>query len=381
MYQRLLNVPDSSFFLLGPRGTGKSTWIRSSFPDVVCYDLLNSQEALRLEREPHLLYRELCGEQPGTWVVLDEVQKIPALLDEVHRLIEKHGLRFVLCGSSARKLRRSGVNLLAGRAVMRHMFPLTYAELGSDYVVEHACLTGTMPLALNPETATDFLTAYTATYLNEEIRAEALTRNLGAFSRFLEVAARQNAQVTNASNIAREAGVTQSTVRNYFDILQDTLLGHWVEPWKMKNKTRQVLHPKFYLFDAGVARALTGRLPYPPSQEELGPLFETVILNEIRAYIEYHGLHYNIGYWRTYDGAEVDVFLETRKGFVGIEIKVAKSWQRRFNRGLQRLREEFSPREVKMFGVCPEARPALLDDVRIWSAHDFLKALWNGEVV
>jgi uncharacterized protein len=381
MYKRLLTIPESSCFLLGPRGTGKSTWIGSCFADAVRYDLLDSQETLRLEREPHLLYNELCGYKPGSWVVLDEVQKVPALLDEVHRLIEQHGLRFVLCGSSARKLRRSGVNLLAGRAVMRHMFPLTSAELGADYDVQQACLKGTMPLALNSGTAVDFLTAYTVTYLNEEIRAEALTRNLGAFSRFLEIAARQNAQVTNASNIAREAGITQSTVRNYFDILEDTLLGHWVEPWKMKKETRQVLHPKLYLFDAGVARALTGRLPYPPSQEELGSLFETVIVNEIRAYIEYHGLHYKIGYWRTYDGAEVDVFLETQNGFVAIEIKVAKSWQRRFNRGLQRLREEFSPRHVKMFGVCPEGRPALFDDVRVLSAREFLKALWNGEVV
>jgi uncharacterized protein len=381
MYKRLLNKAKGSFMLFGPRGTGKSTWLASHCGDAVRYDLLDSHEALRLEREPHQLFHELCGLESGRWVVLDEVQRVPALLNEVHRLIEQRGLRFVLCGSSARKLRRSGVNLLAGRAVVKQMFPLTSAELGGDFDMSQACMTGTMPLALDAEGAHDFLAAYAASYLNEEIRAEALTRNVGAFSRFLEVAARQNAQGTNFSNIARESAVAQSTVRNYFDILVDTLIGYWVEPWKMKKSTRQVGQPKFYFFDTGVARVLTGRLPYPPSQEEFGPLFETLIMNEVRAFIEYNGLHYKVGYWRTYDGAEVDVFCETQEGFTAIEIKAASSWQRRFNRGLQRVRQDMAPRPVKMFGVFPGGRSALLDEVRVMPACAFLKALWNGEVI
>lgn len=188
-------------------------------------------------------------------------------------------------------------------------------------------------------------------------RAEALTRNVGAFSRFLEVAARQNAQVTNVSGIARDAGVTQSTVRNYFDILEDTLIGYWMRPWKLKQATKQVSHPKFYLFDPGVARALSGRIPYPPSQEELGPLLETLIVNEIRAFIEYAGLHYKVCFWCNYDGAEVDILCETQHGFVAIEIKAARTWQRRFNRGLRRVREELGSHSVRAFGIalCPRS--------------------------
>lgn len=381
MYSRLLKKPDASTLLLGPRGTGKSTWIAKHFPDATIYDLLDSHEALRLEREPHLLFGELEILQPGSWVVLDEVQKVPALMDEVHRLIEKHGLRFILCGSSARKLKRSGANLLAGRALVKHMFPLTSAEIGSGFDAEKACLLGTLPLAVLGPDPIGFLRTYTATYLHEEIRAEALTRNVGAFSRFLEIAARQNAQVTNASNIAREAAVAQSTVRNYFDILVDTLIGHWLQPWKLKRATKQVAHPKFYLFDPGVARALTGRLPYPPTQEELGPLLESLVVNEVRAFIEYTGLHYEIHFWRTYDGTEVDLLIETRDGFTAIEVKAARAWQRRFNGGLKRIRQEMEPRPVRTFGVCLCERPTLFDDVRILPTRNFLDALWNGDVV
>lgn len=381
MYSRLLPKPEASAFLFGPRGTGKSTWIAEHFADAVTYDLLDSREVLRLEREPHQLFRELQTQKPGTWVVLDEVQKVPALLDEVHRLIEKQRLRFVLCGSSARKLKRSGTNLLAGRALVKHMFPLTSSELGADFDIDKACLQGTLPLTIQGADPIGFLTTYATTYLNEEIRAEALTRNVAAFSRFLEVAARQNAQVTNASNIAREAGVTQSTVRNYFDILSDTLIGYWIHPWKLKQATKQVAHPKFYLFDPGVARALTGRLPYPPTQEELGPLLETLIMNEVRAFIEYNNLHYKVHFWRNYDGAEVDLFVETKDGFVAVEVKAARTWQRRFNRGLKRMKAELAPRAIKTFGVCLAERSALFDDIHVLPAAQFLRALWDRDVI
>jgi predicted AAA+ superfamily ATPase len=186
-----------------------------------------------LERDPHQLGRELELLDPESWVVIDEVQKVPALLDEVHRLIEKRGLRFVLCGSSARKLKRSGANLLAGRAEVVRMNPLLSVELGDRFDAERAMLFGTLPKAVLGSDAKAFLLAYAALYLNEEIRAEALTRNVGAFSRFLEVAAHQNGQVTNVSNIAREAGVGRTTVQNYFEILVDTLLGYWLQPWKL----------------------------------------------------------------------------------------------------------------------------------------------------
>lgn len=381
MYSRLLKKPASSILLLGPRGTGKSTWIRKHFGDTVRYDLLDTGEALRLERDPALLFRELSALPAGHWVVLDEVQKVPPLLDQVQRLMEDRGLRFILCGSSARKLRRSGVNLLAGRAIETRMFPLTSAELGGDFDVPTALGSGTLPLAVTGADPEGFLTTYAHTYLNEEIRAEAATRNVASFSRFLEIAARQNGQLTNLSNIAREASVARSTVQNYFDILDDTLLGHWLEPWKLKRATKQVSHPKFYLFDTGVARALSGRLPYPPTPEELGFLLETFVINEFRAFLSYNRLRYNINFWRNYDGQEVDLLCETRTGFVAIEFKAARVWQRRFSGGLRRLRAELAPRPVATYGVFMGDRAAAYDDDLILPAADFLKRLWNGDVV
>ena len=324
--------PSASFFLFGPRGTGKSTWIASNFAGAPTYDLLNTREALRLSRNPEALYRELEGLPSGTWVVVDEVQKVPDLLDEVHRLIERRHLRFVLSGSSARKLKRGGANLLAGRAVVERLFPLVSVERAYQLSLDDALVHGSMPLAVTGEDPVGYLLAYAETYLQEEIRAEALTRSIGSFSRFLEVAARQNGQVTNLSAIARDAAVGRSTVQNYFEILEETLVGHWVHPWKLKRATKQVAHPKFYLFDCGVARALSGRLPYPPAPEEEGPLLETLLYGEIRAYIAYAKLRYPLFYWRNYDRVEVDLLCETRRGFVAVEIKSAARWERRYNR-------------------------------------------------
>ena len=314
MYARLLPTPDRSVFLFGPRGTGKTTWIRNRFPHAVTYDLLDTGEALRLTKDAGVLYRELAELPAGAWVVIDEVQKVPELLNEVHRLIESRGLLFVLSGSSARKLRRRGVNLLAGRAVTTTMFPLVSAELDFDLDLERAFSGGTLPMALAGDSPRDYLRTYAETYLVQEVQAEALTRNLGAFARFLEIAARQNAQATNAVSIARDAGIDRRTVQSHFAILVDTLIGSWLPAWKLKSATKQVRQSKFYFFDCGVVRALSGRLPYPPTQEELGPLVETFVVNELRAFLSYTGRHYPLHYWRSYDGAEVDVLCETAAG-------------------------------------------------------------------
>jgi predicted AAA+ superfamily ATPase len=381
MYTRLLKKPAGSVLLLGPRGTGKSTWIRRNFSDAVRYDLLDTREALRFERNPSLLFNELKALPEGSLVVLDEIQKVPALMNEVHRCMESLRLKFVLCGSSARKLKRGGVNLLAGRAVLNRMHALTSAEMGTDFNVERALVYGTLPLAVTGADPEGFLTTYVSVYLNEEIRAEAFTRNVGAFSRFLEVAARQNGQVTNISNIARDASVGRTTVQNYFDILADTLIGYWVPAWKLKRSTKQVSHPKFYLFDTGVARAMTGRLPYPPTQEELGPLFENLILNEIAAYLDYNNLRYPPFFWRNYDGTEVDFLCEIANGFVALEIKVSREWKRQFNRGLERVREEFAPAPVKTFGIFRGSRKAEFNGITVYPVEEFLRLLWQGEII
>ena len=381
MYTRLLPTPARSIFLFGPRGTGKSTWIRDRFPDTVTYDLLDTGEALRLSKDPHELYRELATLPRGSWVVIDEVQKVPELLDEVHRLIESRGLRFVLSGSSARKLRRGGVNLLAGRAITTTMFPLVSAELAFEIDPERALRFGMMPMAVTSDVPQDYLRSYAETYLVQEIQAEALTRNLGAFARFLEIAARQNGQVTNAASIARDTGINRRTVQHHFEILTDTLIGFWLPPWKLKSATKQVRQSKFHFFDSGVVRALSGRLPYPPTPEELGPLAETFVLNELRAWLGYSGVDYRLCFWRSYDGAEVDVLCETVDGFVAIEIKASMRWEKRFNRGLHRVREDLGKGRTTCHGVYLGGRSALWDDVHVLPLVDFLKRLWAGEII
>ncbi len=381
MYTRLLPTPTRSILLLGPRGTGKSTWIRGRFPDAVVYDLLDTGEALRLHKAPQTLYRELAAHAPGGWAVVDEVQKVPALLDEAHRLIESRGLRFVLSGSSARKLRRGGVNLLAGRAVTVSMFPLVSAELDFVFDPRRALRFGMLPMAVAEDDPREYLRTYTETYLVQEIQAEALARNLGAFARFLEIAARQNAQVTNVTNIARDAEINRRTVQSHFEILDDTLLGFRLPPWKLKSATKQVRQSKFYFFDCGVARALAGRLPYPPTAEETGPLAETYILGELRAYLSYTTRHYRLHFWRSYDGVEVDMLCETAHGFVALEIKASSRWERRFNRGLHRVSEDLGKDRTTCYGVYFGERAALWDDVLVLPVMDFLKRLWAGEII
>jgi predicted AAA+ superfamily ATPase len=381
MFTRILDAPESSFFLFGPRGTGKSTWLRQRLPDARLYDLLDTAECLRLNRDPGLLYREAQSLLPGSWVVLDEVQKAPQVLNEVHRLIEERQLRFVLSGSSARKLRRGGTNLLAGRAQVQHLFPLVSAEVAYDLPLPEILVRGTLPMTVKAGKPNAYLTSYAHTYIQEEVRAEALTRNIGGFSRFLEIAARQNGQVTNTSGIARDAAVSRQTVQNYFDILVDTLLGQWLQPWKLKRATKQVAHPKFYLFDSGVARALSGRIPYPPTSEELGPLLETWILGELMAYVAYRQLGYTLHFWRTPDGVEVDFLCETTKGYTAIEVKAAANWDRRFLRGLTRIGEELGPRKVTCYGVFLGSRAANWDGVAVLPVLEFLRRLWQGDIL
>ncbi len=381
MIARLLKRARSSCFLFGPRGTGKSTWIGQHFAGARIYDLLDTGEALRLAREPATLFRETEGLPPREWVVIDEVQRVPELLNEVHRLIETRRLRFVLSGSSARKLRRGGANLLAGRAVVENLFPLVSAERSFRMNLDDALRHGGLPLAVTGDDPAAYLTAYAETYLQEEIRAEALTRSVGGFSRFLEIAARQNGQVTNVAAISRDAAVSRSTVQNYFEILIDTLIGAWLPAWKLKRATKQVAHPKFYLFDCGVARALSGRIAYPPSPEERGSLLETLLTGEVRAYVAYEKLRYPLHYWRTHDGVEVDLLCETGDGFVAVEMKASKRWDRRYNRGLIRLREELGADRVTCYGVYEGERPASWGDVQVLPALEFLQLLWNGEVV
>ncbi len=331
--------------------------------------------------EPFALYKELCHLKENTWVIVDEIQKVPQLLDEVHRLIENNHLRFVLSGSSARKLKTGGINLLAGRAHLTHLYPLVSAEVHFDLSLQRVLQFGMLPAAFTAENPQAYLRSYAETYLQEEIKGEALTRNIGGFARFLEVAARQNGQITNISNIARDAQVARQTVQGYFDILQDTLMGYWLNSWKLKRATKQISHPKFYLFDSGVARALSGRLPYLPSPEEMGALLETYILHEVRAYLEYSSLHYPLHYWSSHDGVEVDIFCETKSGYLALKCKSSGRWDNRYGKGLQRIRSELHPKNVECIGLYTGEREYYSGDIRILPVIEFLKLLWAGEII
>lgn len=378
---RHLKKPKESSFVFGPRGTGKSTWIEQHFKDSIIYDLLNTEEVLRLSKQPSLIQKELAHLPAGSWVVIDEVQKVPSLLDEVHRLIERNKLRFILSGSSARKLKREGANLLAGRALLAPLFPLVSSEVDFDFKNMQILEYGMLPKAylnINPK---PYLRTYVQTYLKEEIQQEALIRNIGGFARFLEIAARQNAQVTNISNIARDAQVERSTVQGYFEVLIDTLIGFWLTAWKLKPATKQKVHPKFYFFDPGICRALSGRLSYPALDEEKGHLFESLVLHELRSYLSYGGLEYPLFYWSSHNDVEVDFFLETQKGFLAIEVKSNRRWEGSFQKGLYRIRDELGKDKVTCIGVYLGERRADFNSVLVLPFREFCQKLWSGELI
>jgi len=337
-----MTLPKRSFFLFGPRGTGKSTWLRQVLPQARWYDLLHSEVYLRLLAEPAAFRREVEAVPAGTWIVVDEVQRIPALLNEVQSLVARHGKRwsFALCGSSARKLKRMDANLLAGRVVNRSFFPLVWEELGADVPVDDILQFGLLPAVRDePDAAIDILDAYAGNYLREEIQQEALTRDLASFARFLRVAALLNGQVVNVANIARESAVPRPTVQRYFDVLVDTLVGHWLPAWQPRLKVRERAHPKFYLFDCGVVRAVAGRLRAPLHDSERGAALETWMLHEIRAHVAHAGIGGELAYYRTSAGAEVDFVWTGGRRAVGVEVKATRRWRREDGAALRELHE------------------------------------------
>ncbi|MBI5501549.1 MAG: ATP-binding protein [Deltaproteobacteria bacterium] len=342
MFTRSLALPSRTFFLFGPRGTGKTTWLRATLPAAKRFDLVVDRELLRLLRGPEQFRQEVEALPRGSWVVVDEVQRLPSLLNEVQDLIARHGnrYRFALTGSSARKLRRSPANLLPGRAINRAFFPLTAEELrfvvSTDDVLRFGCL----PAVRTERSAAgkiDLLEAYVANYLAQEVRVEAAVKGLEPFSRFLEVAALANGQVANVAGIARDAAVARQTVLGYFEALVDTLLGVWLPAWKPRAKIKEVGHPKFFFFDPGVARALAGRTREPLDAEERGRLLETLVLHELRARIEIGACGGRLAYWRTPSGSEVD-FLWSRGGTtVAIEAKASRRWRPLDGRAMRSL--------------------------------------------
>ena len=369
-----------SAFLWGPRQTGKSTYLRRRFPDSIWFDLLQTDLYLDLNRRPSLLREEILATTPESRrlpIVIDEVQKVPAVLDEVHWLMENEGLSFVLSGSSARQLKRGNANLLGGRAWSFHLFPLTSQEVGEVDLLR-ILNRGMLPRPYLQGHHERSLRAYTRDYLKEEVFDEGLTRNIPAFSRFFEAMAFSHGELTNFANIARDCGVDGKTVKEYYQILVDTLLGTWVPPYK-RRQNRQIVSKaaKFYLFDVGVAGSLQGRTLSHERGEAFGKSLEHFVLMEILAHASYRELHYPVHFWRTKSGLEVDFILGD--GRVAIEVKGSSRVERKDLRGLLTFAREQSPDLAIV--VCNEARPRKLENLLLLPVRDFLERLWGGEII
>ncbi len=321
MYSRLIKPPKAkSFFLFGPRGTGKTTWVKAAFPKAVYLDLLEAELFNDLLANPQRL-ENFIPRNAGDWIIIDEVQRIPELLNEVHRLIEKYKYKFILTGSSARKLRRKGFNLLGGRALTYDMHPLTTVELGDDFNLDRSLGFGQLPSACIESDPKKYLESYVKTYLEEEIRQEGLTRNLAAFSRFLEAASYSQGSVLNISNVASECGVERKVVEHYFSILEELLIAYRIPVFTKRAKRRMAAHPKFYFFDVGVYRTLRPKGPLDMPEQIEGVAFETLLFQELLAVNDALGLGYTISYWRTAHNTEVDFVLYGDRGIRAFEIK------------------------------------------------------------
>lgn len=380
MYKRkqiLAGKGRESCFLWGARQTGKSTLLKSLFPHSPRYDLLLSDEYGRLIRRPSLLREELLAAPPGSKpVVIDEVQKIPELLDEVQWLAVNHQIQFILCGSSARKLKRSGANLLGGRALRYELFPLVYPEI-PDFDLLRALNHGLLPRHYQADRPRDLLEAYVGDYLKEEIAAEALTRNIPAFSRFLESAAFSNGEVVNYQNVAAECGVSAPTAKQYFQILEDTLIARFVPSFQKRPKRRVIQAPRFYFFDLALANFLLKRGTIAPRSEAFGKAFEHLIYQELAAHSHYSGLRYPISYWRTASQLEVDFILGDHE--VAIEVKATDQVVSHHLKGLKAFGEEYKTKHTLVVSLDP--RPRVVDGISILPWETFLKKLWAGEIV
>ncbi len=384
---RYLVLPKRSFLLLGPRGTGKSTLIRQQIKFDLEIDLLKSKFFLPLSANPSVLEDWTKSLPSGAWIYIDEIQKIPALMDEVHSLYESRRFNFALSGSSARKLKRGGANLLAGRALSVQLFPFTQEEYKAHYSLDSAIEWGALPQVITePEFKKDFLSSYVETYLREELIEEGLIRKLEPFLRVLQVVGLYNGQVLNIENIARESHVGRTSIDKYFEILEDTLIGFRLPPLRQKWNSKETTHPKFYMFDSGVARACAGLLSEALDASWMGFSLETLIINEVRAYNHYLGKNRALFYYKYSGGYEIDLLIENRKKtlssvqqITAIEIKSARKWAKRWNAPLRDLKEKSKGRVRRIVGVYRGNVTLEFDDLTVYPAEQFLERLSKGE--
>ncbi len=377
--KRILTIPkleDDSVFLWGARQTGKSTLLKRIYPEAHYYDLLLPDVYSRLQRKPELLIQELEHFGHDELVIIDEVQMLPDLLNAVHWLIVNRDIRFLLCGSSARKLKRLGANMLGGRAVRRQLFPLVSCEI-PDFDIVKAVNNGMLPRHYLINNPWNRLEGYIGNYLQQEIEAEALSRNLSTFTRFLEVAALTNGEMVNYNSIATDCGVSANTIKAYFDILQETMIGYMIPAFRNVQKRRLIKAPKFYYFDVGIVNYLCNRRKLEPGSTDFGHGFEHLIVQELIAYLSYSHSRKALSYWRTTSGYEVDIVYGDAE--VAIEIKSASEVQSRHLKGLKAFSEEHPSARTIIVSLDTAYRK--MNQVEIWPASQFLKALWEGEIL
>lgn len=383
MYRRYLQtrLPSRSFFLFGPRQVGKTTLLKG-LKTILSVNLLDPDEQLAFNKSPNLLIERLYAASMKGTVLIDEIQKVPKLLDVVHSLMEENReLRFVMSGSSARKLRRgASANLLGGRALYRTLHPLTFEELGQSFDLRKALSYGTLPKICScldegdEDGARDLLRAYVTTYIREEIKEEAIVRNLHGFQNFLDVAARQFAEKVNLSSVGRDCHVAYTTVREYYSILEDTLIGFFLRPFSGSERKRMSLSPKFYFFDCGVTRALLGTMHDMPGPLETGRLFEQWFIQEVVRLNEYMQKDFRLSFWRTSHGAEVDLVIERGgKVFCAVEIKYRQNVSRSDTTGISSFRD--SHPEVPCYLTAPVKMPLKLGDILVVRPEEMLEIL------
>lgn len=378
MYERTFDIEnqlDEAMFLFGARQVGKSTLLQDRFKDAVYYDLLIPGIRKSFKRNPDLFKEALSSKPSGTLVIVDEIQKVPELLDLVHWLMVNKGLRFILSGSSARKLKKSGANTLGGRAQPRTLFPLVWKEV-TDFQIDKAVQNGMIPRHYLADDATDRLEAYVDIYIREEILDEAAVQDIDAFERFMEVAAISDGEMLNYSNIATDCGVSAKTVKSYYQILYDTLLGYEIPAYRKAVKRQIVQSPKFYYFDVGLANYLMGRHTLKRGTDDYGHAFEHFVMQELIAYRGYYRRREEISYWHTYNHQEVDAVIGDAK--VAIEIKSSEQIKNSHKAGLKAFKEEHP--DCRLILVSLDSITRVSGDIELIYITDFLKMLWNGEI-
>jgi predicted AAA+ superfamily ATPase len=386
MFKRTLNIPKGSFFLFGPRGVGKSSFLKNHKFDLII-DLLKEEDFMELLRNPSLLERRTHSLKEGAWILIDEVQRIPSLTNEVHRLIESKKFKFALTGSSARKLKLSGANMLGGRALTLKMEPLSAFEMREAFNLKQALAWGQLPLVVNQnDVAPKILQSYLQTYLKEEIAQEGLVRKLEPFARFIEISGIMNGQTLNFENLSREAHIKHSTVQHYFELLEDTLIAHKLPAYRPGVKVREGAKAKFYYFDAGVARAAAGYLfeDLDPAYE--GFLFETFLFHELRCFNEYSEKFRTLSHYSCPSG-DIDFVIELKKRttsrkaeIICIEAKRSRRWESDFEREMRNIDASGKVKIAKKIGVYFGDKTIENDRVTVFPVLSFLEQLHSGKI-